>query len=102
MLHATEWKYLVYRIKDKNSYRYSHKDNLILTDKSGQDAVIDSLKLFKKCGGGCIVENSTFGMNRNTQSLKRLSAESGIHIIAGTGKSRLYHEFMKNSKAHFI
>ena len=45
-----------------------------------------SVKNFKKAGGGCIVENSTIGFNRKTEFLKRLSKESGVHIIAGTGK----------------
>ena len=36
-------------------------------------------------GGGCIVENSTFGLNRKTAFLKRLSQETGVHIVAGTG-----------------
>ena len=36
-------------------------------------------------GGGCIVENSTFGLNRKTAFLKKLSQETGVHIVAGTG-----------------
>ena len=77
-------------------HRYSHKDNLDLTNNTGEDAVIESLKLFKNAGGGCIVENSTFGMNRKTKSLKRISIESGVHVIAGTGK------WLSNYKKVFI
>ena len=67
------------------TFRYSHLDNLNLTNKAGEEAILESLKLFKKAGGGCIVENSTHGMNRNTKFLKKLSEQSGVHIIAGTG-----------------
>ena len=66
-------------------FRYSHLDNLNLTNKAGEEAILESLKLFKKAGGDCIVENSTHGMNRNTKFLKKLSEQSGVHIIAGTG-----------------
>ena len=56
-----------------------------MTDVAGENAIIDSTKKFKAAGGGCLVENSTIGMNRNTKFLKRLSKETGVHIIAGTG-----------------
>lgn len=64
---------------------YSHLNNLTLTDPEGQEAVLQSLIHFKNVGGGCIVENSTIGMNRKTSSLRELSAKSGVKIIAGTG-----------------
>ena len=54
-------------------------------DEACESAVIDSLKKFKAAGGGCIVENSTFGLNRRSEFLKNLSQETGVHIIAGTG-----------------
>ena len=66
-------------------FRYSHKDNLHMGDFASELAVIESLKAFKKAGGGCIVENSTFGLNRRTSFLKELSLETGVQIIAGTG-----------------
>ena len=66
-------------------FRYSHKDNLNLTDAAGELAMTESLKLFKAAGGNCLVENSTYGMNRNIKFLKNLSQETGVHIIAGTG-----------------
>ena len=66
-------------------FRYSHKDNLSMGDKNCENGVLESLKAFKAAGGGCIVENSTFGLNRRTSFLKELSQETGVHIIAGTG-----------------
>ena len=47
--------------------------------------MIESLKFFKAAGGGCLVENSVYGMNRNSKFLKRLSEETAVHIIAGSG-----------------
>ena len=46
---------------------------------------MESLKAFKSAGGGCVVENSTFGLHRKTSFLKKLSEQTGVHIIAGTG-----------------
>ena len=54
-------------------------------DKNCEIGVLESLKAFKAAGGGCIVENSTFGLNRRTSFLKELSLETGVQIIAGTG-----------------
>jgi len=73
---------------------YSHKDNLSMGDKNCENGVLESLKAFKAAGGGCIVENSTFGLNRRTSFLKELSQETGVHIIAGTG---FYVEPCQNS-----
>jgi len=63
---------------------YSHKDNLLMNE-SAEDAVFQSVQNFKKAGGGCLVENSTFGLNRRTGFLKQLSEDTGVHIVAGTG-----------------
>ena len=57
----------------------------MLLNESAEEAVVHSVNNFKKAGGGCLVENSTFGLNRNTAFLKQLSEETGVHIIAGTG-----------------
>ena len=75
------------RIEFLNSifFRYSHKDNLNLTDAAGEMAMTESLKLYKAAGGSCLVDNSTYGMNRNIKFLKTLSQDTGVHIIAGTG-----------------
>ena len=68
----------------KIHFRYSHKDNLLMNE-SAEDAVFQSVQNFKKAGGGCLVENSTFGLNRRTGFLKQLSEDTGVHIVAGTG-----------------
>ena len=50
-----------------------------------ENAVIESVKAFKGASGSCIVENSTIGINRKTSFLKKVSQETGVHIIAGSG-----------------
>ena len=37
-------------------------------------------------GGGTIVENSTVGLQRDVQFLQQLSKDTGVHVVAGTGK----------------
>ena len=65
--------------------RYSHNDNLVMNDKAAGDAVLESVKLFKEAGGGCIVENSTTGLHRRTAFNKMVSQETGVHVVQGTG-----------------
>ncbi|KAM9303068.1 N-acetyltaurine hydrolase isoform 2-T2 [Morus bassanus] len=62
---------------------YSHKENLLLYQET--DAVKEELLHFKAAGGGTIVENTTTGIGRDINTLKKLAEESGVHIIAGAG-----------------
>lgn len=62
---------------------YSSKENLLLNQEV--DAVKEELIAFKAAGGGCIVENTTTGISRDVKTLKRLSQETGVHIVAGAG-----------------
>ncbi|KAM7070021.1 N-acetyltaurine hydrolase isoform 2-T4 [Acridotheres tristis] len=62
---------------------YSHKENLLLYQET--DAVREELLLFKAAGGGTIVENTTTGIGRDMNTLKKLAEETGVHIIAGAG-----------------
>jgi len=64
---------------------YSHKSNIVLNDAAGEASVLNSVKRFKGSGGGAIVENSTFGLQRKNSFLKRLSRETGVKVVAGTG-----------------
>lgn len=45
----------------------------------------DDLALFREAGGGALVEMTTIDYGRDGPALKRLSAETGIHIVAATG-----------------
>ncbi|KAM4908252.1 N-acetyltaurine hydrolase isoform 2-T2 [Sylvia borin] len=62
---------------------YSHKENLLLYQET--DAVKEELLHFKAAGGGAIVENTTTGIGRDVNTLKKLAEETGVHIIAGAG-----------------
>lgn len=62
---------------------YSHKENLLLYQET--DAVREELLHFKAAGGGTIVENTTTGIRRDVNTLKKLAEETGVHIIAGAG-----------------
>ncbi|KAM6141509.1 N-acetyltaurine hydrolase isoform 2-T2 [Phoenicopterus ruber ruber] len=62
---------------------YSHKENLLLYQEI--DAVKEELLHFKVAGGGTIVENTTTGIGRDMNTLKKLAEETGVHIIAGAG-----------------
>ncbi|XP_045624915.2 LOW QUALITY PROTEIN: phosphotriesterase-related protein [Procambarus clarkii] len=64
---------------------YSHKFNINLTQPEVQIAVMKEVSEFKKHGGGTIVENSTFGLNRNVSFMRKLSQQHGVNIIAGAG-----------------
>ena len=57
----------------------------MINDTEGEDAVLDSVSKFKEHGGGCILDNSSLPKNRKSGFLKKLSQETGVHIIAGTG-----------------
>ncbi|XP_062900247.1 phosphotriesterase-related protein isoform X2 [Mobula hypostoma] len=62
---------------------YSHKSNLILNEEP--EVVKEELLHFKKMGGGTIVENTTTGICRDVKTLRRLSQETGVHVISGAG-----------------
>ncbi|GCC20988.1 N-acetyltaurine hydrolase isoform X1 [Chiloscyllium punctatum] len=62
---------------------YSHRANLLLNEEV--EAVKGELLHFKEVGGGTIVENTTTGICRDVKALRRLSEETGVHIIAGAG-----------------
>ncbi|XP_055970523.1 phosphotriesterase-related protein isoform X2 [Sorex fumeus] len=62
---------------------YSHKENLRLNQET--EAVREELLHFKASGGGTMVENTTIGISRDVQTLKRLAQETGVHIVSGAG-----------------
>lgn len=62
---------------------YSHQENLRLNQET--EAVKEELLHFKASGGGTVVENTTTGLSRDVLTLKRLSQETGVHIVSGAG-----------------
>ena len=67
-------------------FRYSSLDNLQLNNEC-EEAILKDVHLFKEHGGGTIVENTSHGIKRNIAFMKRVSQETGVHVIAGTGIS---------------
>jgi phosphotriesterase-related protein len=57
-------------------------DNLRLLDV---DTAISELSRFKEVGGGTLVEMSNIGLCRDPEGLVRISNETDVHIIMGSG-----------------
>lgn len=66
-------------------FPYSHKGNLVFCDDETRSAVFDEMKFFRANGGGTVVENSCRGMGRDLPFLRKLSADTKVHVVAGTG-----------------
>ncbi|KAG6460646.1 hypothetical protein O3G_MSEX012117 [Manduca sexta] len=79
-------------------YPYSSMHNLFLNDEEAKVAILEDLHDYKEWGGGTIVENSTEGLKRDVTYYKKMSQESGVQIVAGTGFyiERCQEEFNKN------
>lgn len=57
-------------------------DNLYLNSES---VAISELAQFKELGGSCIVDVSSIGTGRSPRKIKKISQESKVHIVMGTG-----------------
>lgn len=66
-------------------YPYSCRDNVRFYDEATRDAVLKDIEMYKKFGGGSIVENSSHGLKRNLNFMVETAKKTGVHIIAGTG-----------------
>ena len=65
-----------------NYYQNKNQQNLILDE---YETAIEELKIYKEFGGETIVELSTNGINPDPNKLSKLSQETGVNIILGTG-----------------
>ncbi|WP_059173524.1 phosphotriesterase [Bacillus sp. FJAT-27445] len=86
--------------------RIKKDPDTILDDEQG---MLEELQDFYRLGGRSMVEVTNDGMGRNVNRLKRLSEQSGVHIITCTGfyKDPFIPEFAKRWDAeefarHFI
>jgi len=61
---------------------YALKDNLRLTD---EETAIKELMFFKNAGGNTMVDASLPGIGRDPAGLARISQETGLNIVMGTG-----------------
>jgi len=66
-------------------YPYSSKENVRFYDGEALEAAKKDVLLYKKHGGGSIVENSSYGLKRNLEFIVELAKSTGVHFIAGTG-----------------
>ena len=65
-----------------NYYQNKNQQNLILDE---YETAIEELKIYKEFGGETIVELSTNGINPEPNKLSKISQETGVNIILGTG-----------------
>ena len=61
---------------------FRNKDNLELLD---EDTAISEALLFKRAGGGTIVDVTTIGIGRDPLALARISRATGLNIVMGAG-----------------
>jgi len=62
--------------------QYSSLDNLMVLE---EDVAIDEARLFKRVGGGTIVDATTIGIGRDPLALARVARDVGINIVMGAG-----------------
>ncbi|XP_041986889.1 phosphotriesterase-related protein [Aricia agestis] len=77
--------YVVEKLGYLRQYPYHSRNNLLLNDQDANSAVLFDMHDFQQRGGGTIVENTTEGIKRDVTFLKRVSEETKVHIVAGTG-----------------
>lgn len=58
------------------------RENLRMQEEETAAAEVE---LFRKLGGGAVVDQTTRGLSPLPEALARLSARTGVHIVAGTG-----------------
>ena len=63
-------------------YSYSAKENLLVDNEAD---MLEELRLYKQAGGGTLCELTVTGIRINSSSLLKLSRETGVNIIHGTG-----------------
>jgi phosphotriesterase-related protein len=70
-------------------YRWvAHFGNQILDDPA---LMVAEMAVLKSDGGTCVVEQTSRGLRPDPEGLARVSRESGIHIVAGTGFYTVEH-----------
>lgn len=66
-------------------YPYGSRFNITFNDEVSLSRILEDVALFKKWGGGSIVENSSHGLQRDLGYYCELAEKTGVNIIAGTG-----------------
>lgn len=66
-------------------YPYASRYNIHFCDEDTHASVLNDVRQYVAWGGGCIVENSSHGLERNLPLMQSISRETGVHVVAGTG-----------------
>lgn len=66
-------------------YPYGNRYNINFCDADTHRVVIDEIHMYRRFGGGSIVENTSHGLKRNLKLCMEIAKSSGVNIIAGTG-----------------
>jgi phosphotriesterase-related protein len=61
---------------------FRNRDNLRLLD---EDTAVSEALLYKRAGGGSMVDVTTIGIGRDPLALARISRSTGLHIVMGAG-----------------
>ena len=61
---------------------FDNLDNLMLDD---EEATIAEAGLYKRAGGGTIVDATTFGIGRDPTALARIARATGLNVVMGAG-----------------
>lgn len=61
---------------------FDNLDNLMLDD---EEATIAEAGLYKRAGGGTIVDATTFGIGRDPKALARIARATGLNVVMGAG-----------------
>jgi phosphotriesterase-related protein len=64
---------------------YHSRRNLHLDDAG---LAIDEITRFRDAGGRSVIDLTTIGLEPNPEELRRISAASGVHVVAGAGYYR--------------
>ena len=60
----------------------NNRDNMMMMDE--ETAIAEAL-LYKRVGGGTLVDATTIGIGRDPLALSRISRATGLHIVMGAG-----------------
>lgn len=98
---------------DKLGFTYSHEHLMAVPpdsqkdrdlELSDYDSSLNELRIFKSLGGKTLVEASTIDYGRNPILVKKMSEESGIHVVMTTGfnKHIYYPDWVKDKSVEDI
>lgn len=87
MEYVTDQKITIQNLGVLRQYPYSSRYNTHLNDADSHEKVIEDLHLLKKWSGGkcTIIENTTYGIQRDLKFYREAAKQTGVNVVAGTG-----------------